>query len=473
MSNFFCKVLIPVCLINVLLPNTSGKGKVTFKTVVTTVYKNNPAIKAAKYMKFASDEGVAQAFSEYYPNVGIRLYNGFSRQNTNRRDHSSEELAKRYYSTGAITLSQNLFNGFGTKHKYNHAVQNVNSARYNYYQKEQEVFLESLKAFVDLWAAKAMLKNAIAMRDNLKDVLAARKLQLDSGEIKIQDYASVDAELHSAEARITGCKGEVESAYVVLKSFTGKDMEGECCLPDNVEKLLPNTLHDFREKALKNNMEILSARYAIEAARENLSLAKSGFAPRLDLNAQVARRWDHRIHSGRTYFGNYFENIRHNYENDTTYVGLSMNIPLWKNRGESISSYVRQASEMLTKTECEYLAVVSYIKQKCSKVWNDYVSSTDQLKYALDAEMSASIALDGYKQAELRGSESSTNVIYNENKLLDARNKYVEALAQKIKAMLDAEYYMGALNAEYFKLKSNTAEILENERKVRHAPINF
>jgi len=71
------------------------------------------------------------------------------------------------------------------------------------------------------------------------------------------------------------------------------------------------------------------------------------------------------------------------------------------------------------------------------------------------------------------GAESSTNVVYNENKLLDSRDKYITSKVKKFKAMLEAEYFMGALNASYFKLKPYDKVLIAHEKSVRHAPLRF
>jgi len=449
-------------------------AKVTFRTVVKSVYLNNPSIKSARCSKFSTDESVAQAFSEYYPDISMKLTNNLEKVRNYSQNVLKESQERKYSSTAAITFSQNLFNGRGTTHKVNYSYANVNAARAKYFSQEQKVILNALHAFMDVWAAKQYLNNAIKMRDNMKEVLAARRVQLNSGEIKIQDYASIESALYSAEARVIGCQGQLQSAYAALKSFTGEDYKDEPTLPVTLDKLLPDTLKDFRVKAERSNNDALAARFSVDAAREYVDVVSAGFAPRIDLNAQIGRTWEHKKRTkGTNVLFGYTNSVERNLENETTYVGLSMRVPLWQNGGKNISSYVRQADEMLLKAEFEYRATLQNIRSECAKVWNNYVSAVDNEKQAKEAVRAATVALDGYRRSEMVGAESSTNVVYNENKLLDARDKYIASKVQKFKAMLEAEYFMGALNATYFKLKPYDSVLIEHEKAVRHAPLRF
>jgi len=449
-------------------------AKVTFKTVVKSVYLNNPSIKSARCAKFSTDESVAQAFSEYYPDISMKLSNNLEKVRNYSQNVLKESQERKYYSTAAISLSQNLFNGGGTMHKVNYSYANVNAARAKYCSQEQKVILDALNAFMDVWAAKQYLDNAIKMRDNMKEVLAARKLQLKSGEIKIQDYASIESALYSAEARVIGCRGQLQSAYSVLKSFTGEDYKDELVLPVTLDKLLPDTLADFRVRAERNNNDALAAKFSVDAAREYVDVVSAGFSPKVNLNAQIGRRWDHKHRTKNTnLLSGYTNSVNRNLENETTYVGLSMNVPLWQNGGKSISSHVRQADEMLTKAEFEHKATVQNIRRECAKVWNNYIAAIENEKQAMEAVRAATVALDGYRRSEMVGAESSTNVVYNENKLLDSRDKYITSKVKKFKAMLEAEYFMGALNASYFKLKPYDKVLIAHEKSVRHAPLRF
>ena len=142
----------------------------------------------------------------------------------------------------------------------------------------------------------------------------------------------------SGAAAVIAAKRQVASAQEALREITGDEV-GALARPIEPSTRGPDPSSEDRwvEMALQQNLSLVSSRLAADIARENVSTARGGHFPKLDL---VASRY--KLSTGGDYIN----------ANDTPYgtssidqyqntIGLQISIPIYS--GGMVSSQVRQA----------------------------------------------------------------------------------------------------------------------------------
>jgi outer membrane protein len=201
----------------------------------------------------------------------------------------------------------------------------------------------------------------------------------------------------------------------------------------------PASEEDWVKAALDQNLSLSSARLGVEIARENISAARSGHLPTVDI---VASKGGTEFNGDRTVQG--VTNPADS-KNDTDAVGVEVTFPLFS--GGAASSRVREAvyrhrasRERLERTAREterstrdaYLGVLSEI------------SRVQSLRQALESTRTALQATEaGYEV----GTRTAVDVLDARRRLYQAQTDYARSRYDYVINVLTLEQAAGSLDA--------------------------
>lgn len=407
------------------------------KSVIEYAYRNNPELRAAIAEKQAKDEALAQAFSEYYPDIALRLSAGrsFDRNRTNvkldenKDRESSIDRSSSTNTSAALTLSQNIFNGLGTKYKVEAAEANVLANRYAVSSKIQEIIMKVVSAYMELWEAEQRVAIAQRLRDNLWQSLNSESNKMDAGMTNRQEYEARKSAYADAEYRLSEAKARRNTALAEFKMVTCMDAVGKTSFPQ-VALDVPKDLKIFVARAMENNPSLLSTRFVEYAARKRVRVSKSELMPHvnLELSAERDLKNHYRRHVLPTEMRNrgYEDGKQPCDKRSLLSAKLNVIVPIVKDGGRSYSN-IRQNNKEALKAGFDYKSALLRVEQECRSVWSVYRAALDQITQSKVAVESARITVEGFKKSEELGKVSSTDVIYNERNLLERRQQEVEA----------------------------------------------
>src|SRR6202166_2885696 len=315
--------------------------------------QNDPQLREAEATRLAALETKPQALAALLPQIsGSGLV-------TREHDSGSSNITQPLSSPpGPVILQTYPFDGrvVTTTHRYGIDVRQ-NLFRWENWVALQRADAQVAQAEADYQAAQQDLMERVAQR--YFDVLAAQddleaqqvalvsiQRQLDQAEsrfqiglIAITDVEEARAAHDSGAAAVIAAKRTLASTIELLREITGDAFDWLARPIDPFELASPDPISEDRwvDMALQQNLSLVSSRLAADIARENVSAARGGHFPSLDLvgsRYKLSNNAQDTFPDGTSAGGTTVD------QNQRT-IGLQLTFPLYS--GGMVSSQVRQA----------------------------------------------------------------------------------------------------------------------------------
>ena len=423
---------------------------------LATAYQNNPTLLAQRATLRATDEGVSQAISGWRPTIQAVGSAGWQK---------SPSLIDQLSGTGAgaqilhplsnrVSVNQPIFRGFRTSNSVKEANSQVMAGRATLDATEQDVFVKTVQAYVDVIRDLAILELDTNNVTVLQRQLDATKDQFRVGELTRTDVAQAEARLSQAQSERIRAQANLIASRASYKSVVG-NMPGSL---DPVPPLpgLPPTEDEAMAVALQNNPTLEAAVYSEEASRHAIDVAKGALLPSVDISAQ---RTDSR--------GTYRPGLS-SYQDSVT---AQITIPLFQSGAEY--SRVRQAKETNSRDRMQIEAARRQVTQTVTDAWNTLRAARSVIESSKEAVRANEIALDGVRQEASVGSRTTLDVLNAEQELLNSRTTLVTAEHDEYVASYQLMSAVGQLTAEKLSLPVEVYDPKEHYKHVKDKWIGF
>jgi len=252
----------------------------SLKDVVEDVLDSNPIVLERLRNYTATRHEIDIATAGYYPTLDFEI--GTGRKYTNRiRSNNPQDDYDVYYNI--LTLRQNLFNGFGTQEQVRYQQMRTLAAAYSYLEKANDVTLQTVTAYIDLFRQKELLENSkrdVAQKEAIyQKVLKVYK----AGLTTLSEVSKIKSVLSLARANMLVQKNRFESAVYNYKKLVGRYDDLAELEPPAFDSILPQNPQDAILYALEYNPSLLVGKYNIKGAEALYKESKSRFYPKLDL----------------------------------------------------------------------------------------------------------------------------------------------------------------------------------------------
>jgi len=407
----------------------------TLQDALSAAYSNNPSLQAARAQLRATDEGVPQALAGWRPTVVLSgaagyadgsfrsVTQGFATNRRNNRDIFSSQA----------TLTQPLYRGGATRAGTNQADNRVFAQRARLMATEQQVFSDTVNAFVNVIQQQQVLQLNINNEQVLARQLQATQDRFRVGEITRTDVAQAEAALAGARATRQTGEGNLATARGNYRRFVGE-------LPDQLIEPQPLRLpiknqQEAVQLASRNNPNVIAALFDDAASRDAIDLAFSQLMPQLSLQAQAARADNTTVGGQRTIGGQ---------------VLLNASVPIYQGGAEY--SRVRQARQ----TEQQSRKVVDdtrrQVIQQATSAWETLVAARSTIESTRAQIRANQIALEGVQREAIVGSRTTLDVLNAEQALLNSRVTLVQNLSNLVIASYTLATSIGRLTARDLNL---------------------
>jgi outer membrane protein len=253
----------------------------TIEQAWVSAYQNNPSLEAERAKLRATDEQVAQALSHWRPSFDVNA--GVTRTWQHTPSDSgvpASEFAKNGDTYGG-ELKQPLFRGFRTVAETDAAEEQVKAGRAQLQSAEQQLLLDTGKAFLDTLRDEIILAN-----DRDEENVLQKKLDEVSERARLGDLTKTDvrqAETRLARAQVTRLQAENtlvadRATYLRLVGVEAGSLAAPSLAFDQ-KKGLDEALH----RAETINPTVIAAQHAVEAAKHEIDLNKGGLLPEVNL----------------------------------------------------------------------------------------------------------------------------------------------------------------------------------------------
>jgi len=428
----------------------SDAAALSLKEALETAYNTNPALKSARENLAATDEGVAQAISEFRPTVTADYSRG--RQSISFAGAPEEYTDK---ETRQLTVDQPLFDGFGSVARYRSAKLQVSAGREQLGAVTQDVLLQAVTAYMDVLRDKAVLelsKNNVGV---LNKQLDASEDRFEVGEVTRTDVAQSKARVSRAISEEAQADGTLASSVATFKRVVGDmptALEEQKMIPE-----LPATLEEAIAIAQQNNPNLLRANFTQEALDKQVSANKAGVLPSVSLQGYMRREEGAGVTGG------------NDYDNDV--LALNVSIPLYQSGAEY--SRVREATNNYQRARYDAMDVNNEVVERVTRAWESLQASEASIQANESAIEAAEIALDGVKQEQQYGARTVLDVLDAEQELFSARVNLARAQRNKLVAAYTLLSEMGSMTPQTLGMDVQLYNPKQNYERVKYKPIGW
>jgi outer membrane protein len=420
--------------------------------------QNDPQLREAEANRLAALETKPQALSALLPQLaGSGLV-------TRERDSGTSTITQPLSSPpGPVILQTYPFDGRAdtTTHKYGVDLKQ-NLFRWENWVALQRADAQVAQAEADYQAAQQDLMERVAQR--YFDVLAAQddleaqqvalssiQRQLDQAEARFQigliaitDVEEARAAHDSGAAAVIAAKRVLSSTEELLREITGDAFESLARPIEPFELANPDPINEDRwvEMALQQNLALVSSRLAADIARENISAARGGHFPSLDL---VGSRYKLKTNGVDTFTDGTPAGGTTLDQNQRT-IGLQLTFPIYA--GGMVSSQVRQAVYLHRAAKERVERVARQTEHDARDSYLGVLSEISRVKALRRAVESNATALRATESGYEAGTRTAVDVLQSRQLWVQAQTDYSRSRYDYMLNVLKLQQAAGTLSQQ-------------------------
>ena len=403
-----------------------------FRDALAKAYTLNPTMAIARSQLSAGDEGVAIARSAMRPNVLSIASYGIARYEQWPFSTEPKGYTYRYRDQrlGYLDAQQTLYSSGGVEAQVRGAQAQAQSLRGSLRSAEQQVLLSASAAYLDLWLARRKLSVYEETERDLRQQLAATRLQFERKDVTVTDLGQTEARLAQAEANRARGESGVRAAEANYQAVIGVPPTAAAPLALPEIAGVPARLEEALRQAAVANPSLATATGARDAAREGITAARAGALPSVSAEYQ-----------GIATTGSDAQTLR--LEQQMLLGRVS--IPLYA--GGAVGAQVRAARSQAAVAEHALDEARRSVVENTVSAWHSLVAAAESLASSRQGIESSALALRGVEIGRSHGRRTILEVLNARGELENARLAAAQAERDRILAQLQLLAAAGALNA--------------------------
>lgn len=420
----------------------------TLEEALTESYRTNPTLQSARRELGAVNEQVPQALSGWRPTVTLQASGG--RQHLSQETSFVAQDASTTPRTYTGEVRQPLYRGGQTVAGTERAERAVAAQRGRLQSTEQDVLLNGVTAYADVWRDEAIVELNEANVDVFRRQLEATQDRFEVGEVTRTDVAQSEFFLAQAIADRITSQGALESSRANFEEIVGlppEDLE-QPTLPG----ILPATREETVRISLESNPDVVAARFVEASARSQVREVAGRLLPSIDLVGRLSRA----------------EATSTTGESQTEQAEIlgQLTIPLYQQG--AVYSQVRQARQTASQRRLELATAKRNIEQAAVSSWEDLVTARATITSLEEQVRAAEIALEGVREEQRVGARTVLDVLEAEQDLLEAQVDLVAARRNEIVAGHSVLTAVGRMRAQPLDLPVDLYDVERPYQEVRN-----
>jgi protease secretion system outer membrane protein len=404
---------------------------------------HDPIYGAAMKERDASDANRAIGRSYLLPNLSATY--GTYRDTTDTTTFGAADpenngsTTQGYHSyAGTVSLRQPLINYEGlARYRYGKAEALAGDATFT--DRSEDLLVRVLGAYTDTLFALDQVKLASAQKKTFDEQLAGNEALFNNGQGTRTDILETRSKAELAQADLADARDNLDNAAHALEAVAGLpaalDVEGLDQLSDSYKPVMPspNSFEQWRDIALDSNAELIAERHTVEAARQQVEVARAGFYPHVDLVASIGKNQSDAVNT-----------IGQRYLNKQ--VGIEVTIPIYS--GGLVQASSEQASATYERTKYELEDKTNKVLLDVRKQYNVCVSSLTRIDALQSAVESATLLITATRKSVQAGLRTNVDVLTAEQQLYQSKRDLARARYQYLLADLQLKHAAGVLSSD-------------------------
>ena len=397
-------------------------GALLFSEAYKLALENANEIKASVYSSESDKEKITQEKSQLYPQVNLSAYYKKTEYVVNPSENKIEQGLINY----TVSLKQSVYN----PEVYSRI--DTQEARSEYSITRVELEKEELaknvfNAYLDILKSKNKIELLKSYLEYNKYKLQELTKRYDMHLSNKMDLLQIKVNYNSAQIDLNKEEKLFKVYDLKLKQFIG-DAEYEFPTIE-LDKPILEMIASMRERVLSVdessvNLKVKQAQIALKISKGDISNAKSGHLPKVNLDASYAKYDTDTPTTDSPY-------------NNIKSVMLTLNIPIYS--GGYVSSKVASSQLMYKAANEDLISTKKQVKVAYNESLAIFEASTESVSMYKEAVESAELYVEAITQGYEHGLKSIIDLSDAKNKLYEVKYKYIENIYE----MVDS--YMGLL----------------------------
>jgi outer membrane protein len=387
-----------------------------FDEAVDIALCNNAQIKSSWANIKIQAGALGEARSAYLPVLSGSLTHTNDRISYPGSDLPSSNITRPTFQAG---LNWAIFD-FGGRSANHQAAQNMLAAALASHNATlQRALADVTQAYFDAMTAKAALKAAAESEGNARATLSSAKVREERGAISQSDRLRATTALANAELERNRAYGDYRRALAVLAQILAVPGNTVILLPEdmtaNTEEISKD-LNDWLEYAQKNHPAIIAAKAQVEAAQDQVTVARSAGLPTLN------------------FAGSFYWNTRPGGDAVTLKeareytVGIGVSIPFFD--GFSNTYKVRGAQARVEQKKADLADTETRIAMELVKAYVAATFALQNLDASANLLKAAQEALTVSRRRYDKGAADITEMLSTQSSLSTAERERIRCLAE-------------------------------------------
>ncbi len=333
-----------------------------------------------------------------------------------------------------LSLQQNIYNG-EISAQIDAVEASVRQAEADFSVAEQELIVRVTEAYFNILSAQDTVEFAEAEKNAIGRQLEQAKKRFEVGLIAITDVKEAQASFDASLAQEIIARNTLDNAKQALEVIIGQRLVDDLnILGEEVPLVIPDPAdrNAWAEQALQNNLSLLSAEAAVQAASENRRIAQADGKPTVNLIASYA---DNTIDS----------DTNGNFDTDDLTLSVQLDWPLYT--GGRTGAVVEQAEADYSTAQNNLLLQKRLVSQQANTAYLAVVSGIGQVNAFQQALISTNAALEATEAGFDVGTRTSVDVLVTLRETYRARRDYASSRYDYLVNTLKLKQAAGLLNA--------------------------
>jgi TolC family type I secretion outer membrane protein len=415
-------------------------------------YLGNPTLDAARAQLRSTDEGVPQALSGWRPTVTGQVSAGVEWSHDGTKTGPNNLIVDRnrqfYPRTYSLTLTQPLFNGFGTVSGTKAAENRVKAGRAQLLDTEQQVLFAAVQAYMSVVSNQSILELNQNNVKVLQQQLQATNDRFQAGEVTKTDVSQAQASLQGAVAAATAAEGDLTASMAVYRQIVGQEPV-QLSMP-NVPPNLPQKQEDVVTRSQEAPV-VITAQFVEAATKDDIDTQFSELLPSVSLQGSVSQADEQASDRDHTTEG--------------TILGV-LTVPLYQ--AGAPDSRVRQAKQLYQQARRQLDEARRSAVQQAVAAWQALETAQAQITSFEEQVRANTVALEGVRQEQTVGARTVLDVLDAEQALLNSKVNLVTAQTNMVIARYQVLQSIGQLNAKALALNVPLYDPSQHYNNVRN-----
>ncbi len=286
-------------LISVCFGYSAVSSAETLIDAVNNAVATNPQVLGAMANTRAAKFNIKQAKAGYLPTVDIRAGRGTEHTNIKQLKRAGTALGTLGKREVALSLSQMLFDGFGTKSEVERRIELLNASENSTSDTREAIAFRAVEAYLDVLRNQHLVDLAVENVKAHEETLSDVKIKVRSGVGTSADQLQAEGRIALSRSILAARQGQLKESESNYQRVVGS-MPSDLLVPaprslnlvehgEIAQQKLNQAIDDAYQTASNEHPALKSANAFYSAADAAIDAAKAANFPRLDLEMNVTR----------------------------------------------------------------------------------------------------------------------------------------------------------------------------------------